>query len=126
MFKAGETWTTRGVAEGSLPVLVIGAIVRDDRSGRGIAACAVWNARAKSADGIWSPATIPFLPIDLEALTASVVAPAPPRPLPDEFMSHFETWRADPRGLSVFTIPFEGTLDGLIARQMAAIAGVAP
>ena len=121
-FAAGGTFTTGGIDGLPTPVLVIGAIVRG--AGGAIACCAIWRAAAKGADGRWTTATVPFLPLSEEALAATVVEPLAPVALPDEFLPAFEAWHADPKGLSVYTIPFEGTLDGLIARQMAAIVGV--
>lgn len=125
-FTAGETWTTRGVVDGPPPHLVIGAIIRGDDVGRSVAACAVWHAHARTPAGEWRTTTVPFLPLTLAALAGTVVDRAAPLAMPDEFMAEFEAWQADPKGLSVFTIPFEGSLDGLIARQMAAIIGVTP
>ena len=40
---------------------------------------------------------------------------------PSAFAAAFATWRDDPRGLSAFSVPFEGRLDLLIAHQMAAL-----
>ena len=133
-FSAGETWTTRRPAatatslpqDGAPPYLVIGAILHADTTATGIAACAVWNARAKSAEGAWAPSIVPFLPLSLAALARTVVERAEPLALPDGFLAHFEAWRADPKGLTVYTIPFEGSLDTLIAHQMAAIIGMQP
>ena len=130
-FAAGETWTTRLPAsshsqDGAPPFLVIGAILHADATATGIAACAVWNARAKAADGSWAPTIVPFLPLSLAALARTVVERAEPLALPDDFLAYFEAWRADPKGLTVYTIPFEGSLDTLIAHQMAAIIGVQP
>lgn len=118
---AGGTWTTRGIEGLEPPVLVIGALVRGEAGA--IACCAVWRAGVRGADGVWTTGTVPFLPLSEAALMASVLSPLAPVAVPDEFLPAFEAWRADPKGLSVYTIPFEGTLDGLIARQMAAIVG---
>jgi hypothetical protein len=121
-FTAGETWTLRADPAGEMR-LVIGAILHGATS---VACCAVWNAAATGADGHAVRATIPFIALSLDALAATVATLAEAAPLPDEFASHFEAWRADSKGLSVFTVPFEGSLDRLIARQMAAIAGLTP
>ena len=39
------------------------------------------------------------------------------------FAAHFSNWHDDERGLSFFTVPFEGSLDRMIALQMAEIIG---
>lgn len=126
-FAAGQTWTYRTPTGFEVSRLVIGAIAHlDDGTGRAIACCAVWHAVVTDLHGRRSAATLPFLPLSLDALVATVVSPAEPCPLPDDFASRLADWQADPKGMTVYTIPFEGSLDHLIARQMAAIIGVDP
>ena len=68
-----------------------------------------------------SSSTLPFLPLSEAAFRATVTELDGTGEPADGFAAEFEIWRADPRGLSVFTVPFDGSLDRLIARQMAAI-----
>jgi hypothetical protein len=44
--------------------------------------------------------------------------------LPEGFAEKLEEWSNDPKGLTAFTVPFEGFLDQMIALQMAEIAGL--
>jgi hypothetical protein len=74
-------------------------------------------------DGSIDAITIPFLPMTSEALSRTVMAPDGPGELPAEFALAFKVWREDPRGLSAFTVPFEGLLERLIGQQMAEIVG---
>jgi hypothetical protein len=125
VFAAGQQWSYRAPAGFDASRLVIGAIA-EFAEGRRVACCAVWGAPAAEPDGRLRATTIPFLPLSLDALTRTVVAPDGEGELPEAFVSAFEAWRDDPRGLAVFTVPFDGQLDQLIARQMAEIVGVDP
>ncbi len=40
------------------------------------------------------------------------------------FGDKLQEWSNDPRGLTTFTVPFDGHLDHLIAHQMAQIVGL--
>ena len=117
-FAAGEQWSYRAPEgfEGSR--IIIGAIVTFAER-EPIICCAVFGAPRRLADGRIEPVTIPFLPMLGSALAASVVAHDGEAELPASFPAAFENWQNDTRGMSVFTVPFEGRLDLLIARQMA-------
>ena len=67
--------------------------------------------------------TIPFLPMTEAALQATVVAEDGASAPVEGFERAFAEWRDDGRGFSIFTVPFEGELDRMIAMQMAAILG---
>ena len=41
----------------------------------------------------------------------------------EHFRAALDAWQADERGLTSFTVPFEGFLDRMIATQMEAIVG---
>ncbi|HEX7076735.1 MAG TPA: hypothetical protein VF226_22070 [Hyphomicrobiaceae bacterium] len=124
IFRAGERWTYRAPAGFEHSRIIVGAVVTfTDREP--VICCAVVGAPARRSDGSIETATIPFLPLSASALAASVVAPDGEADLPAGFAAAFETWRNDPRGLSVFTVAFEGSLETLIAKQMADIVGVA-
>jgi hypothetical protein len=66
---------------------------------------------------------IPFLPMTEPAFMASVIALDGAAEPPESFAQKLQEWSDDPRGLSTFTVPFEGFLDRMIALQMAEIAG---
>jgi hypothetical protein len=123
-FHAGEVWSYRAPSgfEGSR--IVIGAVLSYPDQ-RAIVCCAVSDAPRKNADGSISAGTIPFLPMWGEALAASVVACEGAGELPPEFAPALDAWSRDERGLAAFSVPFEGRLDLLIARQMQEIAGSA-
>lgn len=120
-FAAGQSFRTRA-RSGVEPIVTVGAVLRF-AEGRTIVACAVSDAEAGRGDGAGAPVVIPFLAFTAEALAASIEGPAPVSPLPDAFGAAFEAWQSDPRGFSYFTVPFDGSLDRLIAAQMAVIAG---
>ena len=123
-FRAGERWTY-GTAPGfEQSRIVIGAVVTfTDREP--VISCAVTEVPRRCPDGHIETATIPFLPMAASALAASVVGLDGYADLPADFAAAFESWQNDPRGLSVFTVPFEGSVETLIAKQMADIVGVA-
>ena len=124
IFTTGERWTYRAPAGFEQSRIIIGAIVTF--AGREpIVCCAVPGAPRRRPDGSTEAVTIPFLPMSAAALAESVVARDGTAELPAEFAPAFENWQADPRGLSVFTVPFAGSLETLIAKQMADIVGVA-
>lgn len=122
-FETGQRWTYRPPAgfEGSR--IVIGAIV-SFREHSSIVCCSVLSAPRRLANNGIDRVTIPFLPLSEAALLATVVALDGVADLPHGFEPALADWRGDERGLSVFTVPFDGFLDRLIARQMAAIIGL--
>ena len=63
------------------------------------------------------------IPLFMVRFAATVVAPDGVDIPPPAFTRELELWAADPRGLSTFTVPFDGFVDKLIARQMADIVG---
>lgn len=123
-FTAGDRWTYRAPAGFERSRIIVGAVVTF--AGREpIVCCAVPGAPRRCPDGSVETVTIPFLPMAASALAESVVARDGGADLPADFAPAFENWQSDPRGLSVFTVPFEGSLETLIAKQMANIVGVA-
>jgi len=118
----GEAWSYRTAQGFEGSCLVIGAVLTF-ANGATVVCCAVRDAPMRQPDGHLTAATIPFLPMSEAAFESSVVAPLGPAELPGAFNAALETWRDDPRGLSIFTVPFEGSLDRMIASQMAAIIG---
>lgn len=123
-FAAGQVWTygaPEGIADSRI---TIGALVEFE-SGHLLACCSVTGALQKQPDGTYERITIPFLPMTAEALQRTVVALDGEHDgaVPEAFAAHFSTWSEDPRGASYFTVPFEGTLERMIALQMAEIAG---
>jgi hypothetical protein len=119
---AGQSWTYRAPEgfEGSR--IVIGAIVRFVGS-RSIVCCSVTGAPRRRPDGTFEPVVIPFIPLSEPAFRASVVALDGTGDLPESFAQKLQEWSDDPRGLTTFTVPFEGFLDRMIAMQMAELAG---
>jgi hypothetical protein len=119
-FEAGQQWayaTSPDIAESRI---IIGAIVEFE-GGRRVACCAVTGALQRGADGATERVTIPFVPMLDEALAQSVTHQDGTGDLPDDFAVHLAAWQEDARGATYFTVPFEGSLDRLIAQQMAAL-----
>lgn len=122
-FAAGQSWTYRAPQGFESSRLLIGAIASFDRD-RTIVCCAVIHAPKRQADGHLEMITIPFLPMTDAAFAASVLTLDGEAELPESFVEKLEEWSNDPKGLTVFTVPFEGYLDQMIAHQMAEIAGL--
>ncbi len=119
-FEAGQSWAYAAPPEIEDSRIVIGAIV-DFEGGRRVACCAVTGALQRGAHGEPERVTIPFVPILLEALAQSVTHHDGTGQLPDDFAVHLAAWQDDPRGATYFTVPFEGSLERMIALQMAAL-----
>lgn len=118
--KAGQVWRASGGAHR----IIVGAVIGIE--GRPAVACCSVIA-GPAADG--SPGeTVPFLPLTIEALADSVdgLVAAADGEVAEGFLGALGAWQSDPRGLTVFNVPYEGSLDRLIARQMASIVGVDP
>ncbi|MGE0767516.1 MAG: hypothetical protein AB7L90_13710 [Hyphomicrobiaceae bacterium] len=119
-FEAGQQWAYAAPAEFTDSRIVIGAIVEFDQ-GAVILCCSVTGASQRGADGASERVAIPFLPMSHEALARTVTHLDGVGVLPDTFVTELENWRNDPRGASYFTVPFEGSLERMIALQMAAL-----
>lgn len=115
----GQRWMQRTDNGESPSRLVIGAILAFPGH-EDVVCCTVTNATHRRADGVREEIDVPFLPVSRGAFLQSVASldgmtePAP------AFRVELEAWRSDPRGLRVFTVPFEGSFDRMIAMQMAA------
>lgn len=121
-FELGQSWSYRAPSGFEESRIVIGAILTF-HDHEPVVCCAVNAAPRRLADGRIDRVTIPFLPMSEAALRASVTACDGLCEPPEGFADGLAMWRKDPRGLSIFTVPFEGLLDQMIARQMAAIIG---
>ena len=122
-YAAGQSWSYRAPEGFELSRIIIGAVVSFS-GGKHILCCSITHAPRRRTDGTFDRVTIPFLPLSEDAFSASVVAMDPALAEPAEhFAQAFEVWRADAQGLTNFTVPFEGYLDRMIARQMADIVG---
>jgi hypothetical protein len=119
---AGQRWTYRAPEGSEGSRLVIGAIVKFD-SGQSIVCCSVMGAPRRQPDGTVSHVTIPFLPMTEAAFRGSAVNLDGADEPPASFAEKLQEWSDDPRGLTTFTVPFEGHLDRMIAMQMAEIVG---
>lgn len=121
-FAAGQCWAYRAPAgfEGSR--LIIGAVAVFPDSPP-VLCCSAIGAPRRLPDGSVDTCTIPFLPMTESAVAASVTALDGAAEPPAHFLEALELWQDDPRGLTTFTVPFEGFLDRMIALQMAEIVG---
>jgi hypothetical protein len=120
-FAAGQCWAFRSPEGYDHARLIIGAILRFD--GQDDVACvSITAAPQRRADGSRGPAPILLLPLTLAALAATVTDYAGEALPPAGFANAFAAWHDDDRGVTFFTVPFDGHLDRLIARQMSAIA----
>lgn len=119
---AGQRWIYRAPHGYESSRIIIGAIVTFHGS-RSILCCSIIDAPRRRADGTLETVIIPFLPLTEPAFWASVVAFDGAAEPPHSFAQKLQEWSDDPRGLTTFTVPFEGFLDRMIAMQMAEIAG---
>jgi protocatechuate 3,4-dioxygenase beta subunit len=97
--------------------LVIGAIVRFEGADD-VACVSITAAPQRQSDGQIAAAPIVLLPMTLTAVAGTVTARDGDGVPMDGFTEAFERWQADERGFGCFTVPFEGRLDVMIARQM--------
>ena len=121
-YEAGQLWTYNAPPGHETSRIVIGAVATIS-DGQRIICFSVTDAARTRPTGDIDTITIPFIPMSEHAFQATVselVGRADP---PDSFSQGLQTWSDDARGLSVFTVPFEGFLDRMIALQMAAIVG---
>lgn len=121
-YAAGQLWTYKAPAGHENSRIVIGAIATCG-DGQHIICFSVTNAPRTGPVSESDTITIPFIPMSEDAFQATVgelVGQADP---PDSFSQGLQVWSEDARGLSIFTVPFEGFIDRMIALQMAAIVG---
>ncbi|MGD9802195.1 MAG: hypothetical protein AB7E81_16075 [Hyphomicrobiaceae bacterium] len=119
-FAAGQQWAYAAPPEIPDSRIVIGAIL-EFGGGRVIACCTVTAALQSGAGGAAERIAIPFLPMSREALAQTVTQLDGTGVLPAAFADELESWSNDPRGVSYFTVPFEGSLERMIALQMASL-----
>ena len=122
-FAAGQSWTYRAPQGFEASRLLIGAIARFDHE-RNIICAAAIHAPKRHADGRLEQITVPFIPMMDFAFAASAIALDGDAELPDNFLQKLSEWSNDPKGMTAFTVPFEGCIDQMIAAQMAEIAGL--
>lgn len=119
-FAAGQRWTYRTAPGLESSRLIIGAVATFSY-GR-IYCCSIAYAGRTGADGGIERVHIPFLTLTEYALAHTVVALDGTDQLPDSFAARLQEWSEDPRGMSTFTVPFDGFLDHLISEQVAHLA----
>lgn len=119
-FAAGQRWTYHTPEGHHSSRIVIGAIVTFG-SGQCVICCAVSEAPRRHADGSIETVTIPFLPLSESAFRDSVVALDGMSELPEDFGERLKAWSEDPKGLSTFTVTFDGFLDEMITHQIEQI-----
>lgn len=121
-FAAGQQWTYRAPPELQQSRLIIGAILTFE--GRdSIICCSATCSLRQHPDGSLEAVSIPFIPMTETAFRASVLEQDGTAEPPAAFADELHIWSNDPRGLTIFTVPFEGQLDRMIAMQMAEIVG---
>ena len=121
-FVVGQMWSYRTSPELADSRLVIGALLAF-AAGETLACCSVTGAQQQRPDGTLERVTIPFLPMTEAALARTVLSLVGEGAVAPAFAAHFSNWHDDERGLSFFTVPFEGALHRMIALQMAEIVG---
>lgn len=121
-FSAGQRWAYRAPAGFEASRIVIGAVAVFPGEPP-VMCCSVTGAPRRRPDGSVDSVTIPFLPMTEQALMASVTTLDGSDGPAAHFLEALEAWQGDPRGLTTFTVPFEGFLDRMIALQMAEIVG---
>ena len=120
-FVAGQRWIYRAAPGLDGSRLILGAILTFE--GGRIYCCSITHAGRQLADGGLERVHIAFLPLTEAALLDTVIALDGTGNLPPSFAARLQDWTDDPRGMSTFTVPFDGYLDHLISLQVETIAG---
>lgn len=122
-FAASQQWSYRAPSGHEGASIVIGAIATC-ASGEHIICFSALDVPKATPSGDFEKITIPFIPMRESAFEATVqTLLAEDADPPADFSEALRRWSEDQRGLSIFTVPFEGDLDRMIALQMAAIVG---
>jgi hypothetical protein len=116
-FAVGQCWATQAATGPGRRLVTIGAIAVFE-GGQRIICCSVEPDVGSAVDG---GDAIAFLPLSEEAFAASVAVRTGDREPIAGFAAQLAAWQGDPRGGRYFTVPFDGSLERTIARQMAAI-----
>lgn len=119
-YATGQLWTYKAPEGFENSRIVIGAVATCTDDSR-IICFSVSNAPANGSRS--ETTTIPFIPMREDAFAKTVKELVGEGEPPESFSVNLTSWSEDARGLSVFTVPFEGFLDRMIALQMAAIVG---
>ncbi|MGH1418452.1 MAG: hypothetical protein ACRBCJ_06310 [Hyphomicrobiaceae bacterium] len=122
---AGQCWTYRTPNGFEASRLIIGAIVRF-QDGQNIVCASATHTPARHNEVDQNAKSIAFIPMSEAAFRASVISCESTHiePInPQTFQNELNSWHNDPKGMTVFTVPFEGSLDRMIASQMAQIVG---
>ncbi len=112
----GQQWISHNQSGQAQSKMVIGAIANCGQHGR-IICCTIVSDDPTNKD-----TSISFLPMTENAFLESITSQDGTGDLAEGFAGALETWKSDPRGLSVFTVPFKGSLNRLIADQMTAVS----
>jgi hypothetical protein len=120
-FAVSQRWIYRTAPGLETSRLVIGAVVTFN--GGRVYCCSVQYAGRALPGGTIERVHIPFLPLTELALAHTVIALEGLSELPVSFATRLQEWADDPRGMTTFTVPFDGYLDNLISQQVASLAG---
>ncbi len=117
---AGQSWqfnTSHGFDDARA---IIGAIVSPS-GGERIICFSVTRAPTTLDDGTETDAMISFIPMAETAFRATITNLEGTATPPPEFSDELAVWQSDVRGLTVFTVAFDGCLDRLLAHQAASL-----
>lgn len=121
---AGQRWTfdaTHGFDDARI---IIGAIVSTGSSER-IVCFSVTRAPTTLEGGAHGETAISFIPMSESAFKKTVKMCEGTGDPVENFTAELQAWQNDPRGLAVFTVPFDGCLDRLLANQAASLINTA-
>lgn len=117
---AGQCWqfnTSHGFEDARA---IIGAIVSPS-SGPRIICFTVTRAPTTLENGTKGEAMISFIPMAEPAFLETVTELEGTATPPPEFAEELAAWQSDARGLTIFTVAFDGCLDRLLAHQAASL-----
>jgi len=108
-YAVGQAWIYEAPKgfEGSR--IIIGAILTFANH-QPIICVAVTKAPMSDTSGCVQPLTIPFLPFSKIAFDQTVMTIDRSVQLPEDFISHYTSWKNDLKGLGFINIPFKGLL----------------
>ncbi len=119
---AGQNWRFNASHGFDDARVIIGAIVSPS-AGERIVCFSVTRAPTTLDDGTETDAMISFIPMAEPAFRATITTLDGAAVPPPEFSDELAHWQSDERGLTIFTVAFDGCLDRLLAHQAASLIG---
>lgn len=112
-YAVGQSWVYEAPRGFEKSRIIIGAILTF-ATHEPVICTAVTQAPMLDANGNVQPLTIPFLPFSKTAFDQTVVDIDGSAKLPEDFKSHYTSWKNHQNGLGFIDIPFKGLLRTMV------------